>query len=231
VSRRTWRLVGAALVLAILLPAGSAASSPFPSRPANRFDLTSSAQPTAAAPVRSERAVRAAVTWAASPKTDAVATTSALCDGCRGDARTVQVLWAGSAWSVRADNAAIAWASCHSCGGTAVSVQLVLTPHPVALQVNNRALAVNVGCEGCDVAAEAYQLVVMTPHRPPLDRLRRQLSRWVEQLGAGVSAAPSARRLSAAAVPAGDVDDLGRLVTGSVGGTVLKSSVQQKAAD
>ncbi len=178
--------VRAAAVLAVLAGVLLGTSSAAPAswggrRPAPRLDLVSSAQPSPSAPSVRHAASSAAWSWRSRVAAHAVATSSADCAGCRGEARTVQLVYAARARTLRVDNVAVAWSSCTGCGARAVSVQLVLTHRrPERTDAHNRALALNASCTGCTTSAVAYQLVLATRRWPDPSALRAQVRSWLE---------------------------------------------------
>jgi hypothetical protein len=91
----------------------------------------------------------------------AASTASALCAGCTGKARTVQVVYASSEGGVAADNVAVAWSSCDACGSSALAVQVVAMRHSGDVVATNRALAVNIACTGCQTESLAIQFVLV----------------------------------------------------------------------
>lgn len=114
----------------------------------------------------------------------ATATSSALCTGCEGDARTVQVVYA-DAPRVMADNVAAAWASCVACSASSISVQVVLVgKHATDQAFTNRSLAVNAACAGCETSALAVQFVIAGGNRPELTQQARS---FLEQLATQLS--------------------------------------------
>lgn len=231
---RVWRYAGAAAALTVVLTCTSSTASSFGWAPTpwwghGRVDLVSSAQPSEAAPKDRDDATR--IVWLRGPgaRADAVATSSADCAGCRGEARTVQVVWAGRSPGLRVDNVATAWASCTDCGATAISVQLVLTRHPGGLTANNRALAVNGACTRCTTSAAAYQVVLVTRHWVDLDELREQLRAWVRDHPAGPGPAVSQRSATTprAAQGAGPrLRDLAGLIAEQTHGHVVRKAVE-----
>jgi hypothetical protein len=105
----------------------------------------------------------------------ATATASAMCTGCEGDARTVQILYA-QAPQVVVDNVAAAWASCVDCSATSVAVQVVVLGKRTADMVfANRALAVNAACTGCTTRALAVQFVISGGNRHELSEQARAI--------------------------------------------------------
>lgn len=118
-------------------------------------------------------------------KADANATASSTCDGCRGDAATLQVVFVRPGSRGTVDNVATAWSHCKDCAATALSVQLVVLRGDPEIRANNRALALNAACERCGTASAALQLVVQGGHPAHLSpQARRELERWVEEQAA-----------------------------------------------
>ena len=144
------------------------------------IDLTASAHPTGAAPEVTDRAFDVTSSLQRSLRADTSALTSATCDGCSGH------------------STAVAWSSCSHCGGTALSVQVVVVRGTHEVTANNRALATNAACKGCDTAALAYQLVVVAPDGDRLSReATQELRDWVDAqerlLSGGAAATPRAQ--------------------------------------
>ncbi|MFD1213137.1 hypothetical protein ACFQ36_13925 [Arthrobacter sp. GCM10027362] len=141
------------------------------------LDSTSSAQPTPASPRVRDTAQTFLRTPSSSAKADATATSSADCDGCAGEATTVQVVYYDARkGSATADNIASAWAtSCADCSASAVSVQVVVAPRRESVTVNNRAIAVNASCASCSTSAAALQFVFAGGPRRELSSAARDL--------------------------------------------------------
>jgi hypothetical protein len=218
------------LLVAALATSASAHQGPQANR--HRVDLVSSAQPSAAHPVVTRRAYGVERTWGRAVAADAVATSSATCDGCRGTARTVQVIDAGWARHVRADNVATAWSTCKDCGSDVISVQVVLTHRATGLRVDNRALAFNAGCTGCATKAEAYQVVLTTHRWVDLYALRDEIVAWVDAAASPPAASPQPRTSRRSLAPrsgTGSPDRLAELelLAGrQTGGRVVRGHVQ-----
>lgn len=216
-------MAGAVVVAALLLTSTSSAAQHHGS--VGRLDLVSSAQPSERSPLVEDEAYDDQWTSQRRVDADTVATSSATCSGCRGVARTVEVLYVGRARHVHADNVATAWASCTDCGTQALSVQVVLVRGVSDLRADNRALAVNAACAGCDSSAAAYQLVVSTRSRPNIRTLKKELVAWAE----GLAPAPGGAALRSATPQGkagpGSLDDLQVLVTDAAPGRVVKRSV------
>ncbi len=216
---RGWRVAGAVLVGTLLLGSASSADVGQP-RYGGPVDLVASAQPSGASRTVEDHAYDARWTWQDGVDVHTVATSSAICDACRGVARTVQVLFVGWSRSVHADNVATAWSSCTGCGSRAVSVQVVLTRGVFDVRANNRALGVNASCVRCDASAAAYQLVLSTRSHPDLRALRDRLVTWVRTF----APAPAATALRSAAPRTTALDALQALVTRAAPGRVLQRS-------
>lgn len=224
---RGWRAAAAVLVVALLMTSTSSAHQSS-ERGGGRLDLVASAQPGGQSPRLVDVAYRSDWTWSDRADADTVATSSATCSGCRGAARTVEVMYVGWARRVNADNVATAWSSCTDCGSSALSVQVVVLRHPTDLRVNNRALAVNATCTRCDSSAAAYQLVVSTASRPDLDALLDEVVAWAESLTPTPDDG-TLRRGTSPRVQRGSADSLGalqELVSTEAPGKVLAKSVR-----
>ncbi|MCG2620460.1 hypothetical protein LVY72_00870 [Arthrobacter sp. I2-34] len=156
------------------------------------LDSASSAQPSAARPEVRDTSQDLVHVSGGPAKADALAAASAACDGCSGDATTLQVAYFdGGKGTAAADNVASAWATCAGCSASAVSVQIVLVPRRGAIDANNRAIAVNASCAGCSTSAAALQFVLASGPR-------RQLSAAAAEL-VGQARAQLAERLESAA--------------------------------
>jgi hypothetical protein len=119
----------------------------------------------------------------------AASTASALCDGCSGEARTVQVVYVSSGGGVAADNVAVAWSSCNSCGSSALAVQVVAMRHAGDVVATNRALAVNTACTGCETDSLAIQYILVGGTGRNLSaRVKSLLDALSAQLGEDLSA-------------------------------------------
>lgn len=218
---RLARYLTAAVVGTTLL-AGTSGAAPAGSPLSPRSDVVSSAHPTATTPTVRKETSRTAWVGGARTRANAVATTSATCDGCRGAAVSVQVVEVTWGWQVQADNVATAWARCQGCAGGAVSVQVVLLRHPADLTANNRSLAVTGDCSGCTARAAAYQVVVhATGERTDPEKLREELVVWASQELHGAIPGPRAR--TSAPPPQRRLAGLERRVKRLVHGAVLRS--------
>lgn len=149
VASNNWRAEG--------LERADAAKTPW----GRNLDSASSAQPSAARPEARDASQDFVRVTGPAAKADAMATASASCDGCSGEATTMQVVsFEGGRGTAAADNIASAWATCSGCSASAVSVQIVLVPRRGTIEANNRSLAVNASCESCSTAAAALQFVL-----------------------------------------------------------------------
>lgn len=231
-AARAWSYVAGVAVLVVVLTTASSAATSWWGRRSAQLDLVTSAQPTAARPTVDDADSRVVWVPPGEEKTDAVATSSAECAGCRGDARTVQVVDARASAALRADNVAAAWSRCTDCGATAVSVQLVVAARSTEVTANNRALAVNAACTRCGTAAAAYQLVVVAPGSVDLRGLRAQLRAWVETHGAVPAPPPTVHprsRASGSRPDAGaQLDELATLVTTQTHGHLVRKSADAR---
>ncbi|MDH2413914.1 hypothetical protein [Nocardioides sp. CER19] len=211
-------LAAGALVL-LFAPAG--ASYSHRDAPARNLDLTSSAHPSEARPNHSDQATDISSTWARTVRADTTALASTNCDGCNGDATTLQVLYVNHGRDVSVDNAAVAWSQCADCGGTALSVQVVVLAGGHQVRADNRAFAVNAACAGCNTAAIAYQLVVVTPRHSHLSKeAAQELRDWVAAQAAALRHDPAAlsrRPAAAARAEQHAADGLEGLVNGDLG--------------
>jgi hypothetical protein len=212
--------IAAITIGALVLVLGSTAMSSLahPDQPPRDLDLTASAHPTDVAPAATDRAVDVSSVWWRAVRADTSALSSVTCDHCRGDAMTLQVVYAHHPGEVEADNAAVAWSRCAACGGTALSVQVVVVKGGRQITADNRAFAANAACDGCDTAALAYQLVVVATDDERLsDRATDRLRDWVRKQSMDLreSAAAPARR-SPTQKAENAVTTLERLVNGDL---------------
>jgi hypothetical protein len=219
--------LAAALLAVAVGSAGSTATTP-----AGRLagtddrDLTAAAHPGRADPRVRDVAVDDATSWhRGRVKADTSATASATCDGCRGSAHTLQVLYLPRPASTHVDNAAVAWSRCTSCRAGAVSVQVVVLREAGPLTADNRAFAAAAGCRRCDTSAAAYQLVVVAPPEARLSGAEvAQLRTWALDPGT-LGQAPRSARTAAASGPARTLE---RLVTDDLGGRTLLADVDAR---
>jgi hypothetical protein len=214
-------LAAGALVL-LFAPAGAyPAHRDDPTGGARNLDLTASAHPSPADPNATDQAFDTSSRWTRTVRADTTALSSVTCDGCNGDATTLEVLYLHHARDASVDNAAVAWSQCADCGGTAVSVQVVVLVDGRKVRADNRAFAVNAACSGCNTAAVAYQLVVVAPDRSRLsNEAMQELRAWVAAQAAALRhdpAAPSRRPLAAARAEQRAADGLEGLVNGDLG--------------
>ena len=201
-TRATPRLRAATWgALAVLLGAAASAStaSATDPRPGVRdLDLVASANPTTAAPTRTDDAYAYVVTRHRPVQADAAATGSATCDGCDATSTALQVLYLDHGRRARLDNTATAWTQgCADCTATVLSVQVAVLRGMRATAPNNRALALNAACASCRVAGVAYQMVVSTRARRLSPQLLAELRAWVADQAAALraqTAAPTPRR-------------------------------------
>lgn len=102
------------------------------------------------------------------------------CDGCQGDAVTLQVVHLFGSRQVTANNLASARSSCTGCGASALSVQVVIAFRPQVVRVDNAARAINTSCTRCNTDAAAYQFVLVSDSMPQLSRDARALVAQIE---------------------------------------------------
>lgn len=200
------------------------------------FDAVSAANPSLGQPTVNDQDQQTARTRARDVKAGAVATSSAICDGCQGAATTLQVLTLERATKAVVDNVATAWASgCSGCGSSSLSVQVILARRVTDLVAANRALAVNAACAGCDSAAAALQFVVIDPRRSELssqgkdlvDQIRAQLADRLAAAADGPAPRAGARTLSA--TPGGlrgDLEASAEQLRAALGSDLGAASVQ-----
>jgi hypothetical protein len=188
----------AILVVASLVTGTTSAVGMLTARNGSDFDLVASANPGSAGSSDTDRTAMFERARGKRVQADAVAGASATCDGCRGTAATVQVIYVNKAKRPTADNLANAWSSCTNCRSTAVSVQVLVVRPGTSLTVRNRAFAVNASCSGCTASAVAVQLVVVTnKHRALSHQARRQLEAMAGELQGTLSTRAKANRLAA----------------------------------
>ncbi len=148
-----------AVLLLVLLAGPAAEGIPRTPQGPRRLDAVAAAEPSPRELRAVDHAYQAGWSWRRRVRVHAVATATATCEGCQGTAWTVQVGDVRRARTVRAANVATAWSSCRECGGDVVSVQVLLVRPAVRLNVDNRALALNAGCDRCRTSARAFQVV------------------------------------------------------------------------
>ena len=164
-----------------------------------RADLLASANASDVAPQRSDHQADVA-RLGRGGHARATSTASALCPGCQGEARTVQVVYAERG-DVAADNVAAAWASCAGCRASSLAIQVLVLKGSRAgtVVVTNRALAVNAACQVCETQALAVQFVLSGGKGERMSgRVRALLDDLAAQLGEDLSAPPQKDRRSVA---------------------------------
>lgn len=185
--------IARAAVAALALVAMATASSPAAilRHPQQRgLDLVASAQATSARPHVVDLAVDSRWLRGSDVTADAVATTSAECDGCSGESATLQVLYVPRAERARLDNTATTWTqACTDCTGTALSVQVVVLRGQPQAVPNNRALSVTAACTGCRTASAAFQVVVVARRAEALSaQSQAELRAWFDEQAATLRA-------------------------------------------
>ena len=236
-GRRIFTLVTVLAAAATLALTGSvvgpvASSDASPGRYQWRADLdaASTAIPSEAQPSVQSSDRSLIRTWAKNSKATAVAATMTNCDGCSGDATTLQVVYFDGSGPVAADNVANAVSQCQGCGGSAVSVQVVIARKADQLIVNNRALALNVGCDGCQTTAAACQFVLIGGSRRDLSAAAKDLIGQLQDALAGklataTQAPQSQARVSAEADTASIADQLQAVLVQDTGSTSVQRNV------
>jgi hypothetical protein len=172
-STRTFLRRGATLacVLAVLGVASSTvAEAEWGSDNRGNFEAASAAIPAQPGDTSDDLSSHVVRMAGRSVRASAVATSSATCDGCTGNAVTVQVIYARKVSTLAIDNVAAAWASCSACQGSALSLQVVIARKVGIVRANNRSLAVNANCMGCRTAAAAVQIVAISPSNRELSQ-------------------------------------------------------------
>lgn len=193
------------------------------------IDAAAAAIPSADTPTVMDHTVETERTGRAGVKAVASAVATSDCDGCDGRATVLQVVHVNGRNDAAADNSAAAWSSCVGCASSAVSVQVVVARDPAVLTANNRALALNVACDGCTTTAAAIQFVVTGENRRDLTAQARELIAQLEaQLADRLSntARPEARRLdgvTAERLVEDTAQELERIIGSEIGGTVQRS--------
>ena len=173
----------AILVIASLVTGATSTVGMLTFRQGQDFDLVASANPGTPGSSDTDRTAMFERARGKRVQADAVASSSATCDGCRGTAVAVQVVYVNKAKKGTADNLANAWSSCSDCSSTSVSVQVVVVRPGATLTVRNRAFAVNAACSGCTASAVAVQFVVVTSKHHAFSRHgRQQLEALASQL-------------------------------------------------
>lgn len=181
---------------------------------------------------------------AANSKATAVAVAMTNCDGCTGEAGTLQVVYFDGRGPVAADNVANAVSQCPDCKGpvvaTAVSVQVVFVKRADQVTVNNRALAANVLCgpqdgepvsgDVCTASAAAYQFVMIGGNRRDLtasakDTIGRLQDVLAGELATAAQAPQAQARVSAEAQTASIADQLQAVLVTDTGSTQVQRYV------
>lgn len=183
------RRLEATILAASLVLAATGGGSMLTQRRGSDFDLVASANPAAPGSADTDRSAMYERGRGKRIQADAVASSSAGCNGCTGTATAVQLISFGKARKATADNMATASSSCANCRATSVSVQVIVIRPGTNVTARNRALAVNAACKGCSTAAVAVQLIVVTKQRDALSRsARKQLEAFAAQLEADLNA-------------------------------------------
>ena len=173
-GRRVWRSTAIATAAAVWLTAGVVPASASPARIVH-LSTVSTAQPTDQDPSVFSTKARRLHSAARVVNVDAAATASSTCDGCSGDAVTLQIVYLRHARDMTVENLASATSSCVGCASSALSVQVVIGRTPQVLTANNRSMAVNTFCTGCTTTAAAYQFVLVSNSQRDLSRNGRVL--------------------------------------------------------
>lgn len=199
------------------------------------LDSLSSAQPSAAIPTVKNVSQNFLRTGSSTAKADAGATSSAICDGCNGEATTVQVVYFdGKRGTAAADNTASAWSTCADCSASAVSVQIVVSPYRQSINVNNRALAVNADCVSCSTSAAALQFVLSGGKRRDLSAAAKDLVSQIKAELAGrletaaKTADPGMARMAAEATVTEVANRIEQIIVADIGAGSVDRSVDVK---
>lgn len=182
--RRGWLLKRVAIVASVVVAAGALSSvAPAASDADSRhdsLDLTSIAISTSAQPQVRDDAFDNVRLHGRSADAETSSAANAECDGCTATATTLGVVYVDQGRAAKLDNVATAWDSCTDCRTASVSVQVVVVRRAQQVTANNRALAVNAACNGCQASAAAYQLVMLEPRGKRLSgRDIQALRDWV----------------------------------------------------
>lgn len=195
------------------------------------LDAASTAIPTAAQPTVRSQANSLIRAWSSNTKATAVAVASTNCDGCTGDATTLQVVYFDGFGPVLADNVAHAVSECTGCGSSAVSLQVVIARRADQLIVNNRSLALNLpGCDGCTTTASATQIVLVGGNRRDLSASAKDTIGQLQDVLAGRLAtaadAPTAQaRTTAEAEAASIADQIQAVLARDTGSTTVLRNI------
>ena len=167
---------------------------------------------------------------ASNTKATAVAAATTDCDGCSGEATTLQIVYFDGSGPVTADNVANAISQCSGCVGSAVSVQVVIASKADQLIVNNRAVALNVECAGCQTSSIALQFVLVGGSRRDLSAAAKDLTGQLQDVLAGKVAtaaqAPQAQaRASAEAETTSIADQLQAVLVKDTGSTTVQRTI------
>lgn len=151
-------------------------------------------------------------------------------DDTSTEATVLQVLTAGCAGVVRADNTASAVVTGNRASTSAVSIQLVAATRADGVVANNAAVATTVGCLECASNAVALQFVVVGGTEQDISEGTRQYLAQLRDELAGRIAAPAPERMmtrQAQADPQSLAEDAARraadVISADVGGTVQTS--------
>jgi hypothetical protein len=174
-GRRVWRSTAIATAAVCWLTAGVVPASAVPGGRTVHLSTVSSAQPTDQAPSVVSTQARRLHSAARVVTADAAATASSTCDGCTGEAVTLQIVYLRHARDMTVENLASATSSCVGCASSALSVQVVIGRTPQVLVANNRSMAVNTSCTGCTTTAAAYQFVLVSDSQRDLSHQGRAM--------------------------------------------------------
>lgn len=191
------RAVSSFVLAGILVVAAGIASAPAAGpghhRRARDLDLAASANPSAADPVVTDEVFSDDSAFRRAVRSDATATSSAICDGCDATGTALQVVYVHHGRKTSLDNTAVAWTqSCTDCRANSVSVQVVVMRGVPSIVANNRALAVNAACASCEVGSVAFQLVVSSRRAERLsDDALDEIRAWIDDQVAALRTAPA----------------------------------------
>jgi hypothetical protein len=198
------------------------------------LDAAASAIPTSGQPSATDQEADLLRVRQRSAKSTAVSTATSNCDGCHGEAITVQVIYFDGAGPNAADNIATAVSQCKDCSSTAASLQLVFAKQSDQLIVNNRALSINAACDGCATNATAIQLVYVGGARRDLSAATKTLVASLQAtLADQIGSAPAAKSGAATAQVQSDVnsvaDQLEAIVWAETGSSPIQRNIDIQA--
>ncbi len=198
------------------------------------LDAASTAIPTTGQRSVSDGAQSTVRTSSSTNKAESVSMATSNCDGCSGVATTFQVVYFDGKVA-NADNSAAAWSSCAGCSSSAVAVQLVVARRATQLNVNNRALALNVECTECTTSSAAIQFVISGGTRRDLSaQAKDMISQIQTELGQRLQNTPRSPGLQRSAPLAKSLTDdaaarLAQIILKDVGASSVQRNIDVRS--